>query len=154
MRVRKYEEIQIGEKITFRKTITDSDIWAFGAICGDFNPVHMDEEYAKSSIFGTRIAHGMLTAALLDYTLTGIMGEGGIHISQQVIFRAPVKPGDSIKVISEVIDKIETKNQLVIKTIMENQEGRVVLEGNAITMMPRTIVGKVDISSETLTCVS
>lgn len=148
MRVRKYEDVQIGENVTFGKTITDSDIWAFGAICGDFNPVHMDEEYAKSSMFGTRIAHGMLTAALLDNTLTGIMGEGGIHISQEVNFMAPVKPGDSIRVVSEVIDKIEAKNRLVIKTTMENQQGKVVLEGKAITMMPRT-VGSVGENPET-----
>lgn len=142
MRKRRYEDVQIGEKVTFGKTITESDIWAFGAICGDFNPVHMDEEFSKSSMFGTRIAHGMLTAALLDNTLTGIMGEGGIHISQEVKFLAPVKPGDTIKVTSEVVDKIEAKNRLVIKTVMHNQENKVVLEGKAVTMMPQPKVLK------------
>lgn len=137
MEARDFDEVQIGEAVTFSKTITESDISSFVSICGDFNPIHMDEMFAKKSRFGTRIAHGMLTAALIDYTLTGIMGSGGIHISQEVKFLAPVKIGDSIKVISQVVEKIETKNRLVIKTQMTNQENELVLEGTAITMMPK-----------------
>lgn len=138
MRIRKYDDIKIGEKATFRKTITEADIWAFGAICGDFNPIHMDEFFAKGTMFGTRIAHGMLTAALLDSTLTGIMGQGGIHLSQEVKFLLPVKISDSVEVVSEVVGKVEDKKRLVIKTTMTNQEGKTVLEGKAVTMMPRS----------------
>jgi 3-hydroxybutyryl-CoA dehydratase len=138
MRIRRYEDVQIGEKATFRKTITEADVWAFGAISGDFNPVHMDESFAKGTMFKTRIAHGMLTAALLDSTLTGIMGQGGIHITQEVKFLLPVKISDSVEVVSEVVEKVEAKNRLVIKTTITNQEGKVVLEGKAVTMMPRS----------------
>lgn len=137
MRKREYGEVLIGDEVRFSKTITEADVWAFGGISGDFNPIHMDERYANSSMFKTRIAHGMLTASLIDYTLNALMGPGGIHISQELKFLAPVKIGDSIQVISSVVDKIESKNRLVIKTIMKNQEDRVVLEGTAITMMPR-----------------
>jgi 3-hydroxybutyryl-CoA dehydratase len=107
MRIRRYEDVRVGEKASFRKTVTEADVWAFGAISGDFNPVHMDESFAKGTMFKTRIAHGMLTAALLDSTLTEIMGQGGIHISQEVKFLLPVKISDSVEVMSEVVEKIE-----------------------------------------------
>lgn len=137
MKTKDYKNIQVGEKATFSKTITESDISAFVSICGDFNPIHVDEVFAKKSKFRTRIAHGMLTAALIDNTLTGIMGLGGIHISQEVKFLAPVKIGDSIKVVSEVIEKKEARKRLVIKTRMTNQDNELVLEGIAETMMPQ-----------------
>ncbi|NPV93242.1 MAG: MaoC family dehydratase [Firmicutes bacterium] len=136
MNKRSYEEVSVGEEVSFSKTITEADVWSFGAICGDFNPVHMDENFAKGSMFKGRIAHGMLTASLIDYTLTGIMGAGGIHISQEVKFLAPVKIGDSISVLSKVVEKITEKRRLVVESVMKNQEGRTVLEGKAVTMMP------------------
>ena len=100
-----FKDIEIGDKSVFEKTITEADIFAFAGICGDFNPLHVSKEFAKNSMFKGRIAHGTLVAGLIDYTLTDIVGLGGIHISQLCRFKAPVKIGDTITVESELVGK-------------------------------------------------
>jgi 3-hydroxybutyryl-CoA dehydratase len=103
MKKKNFSEISVGVKSLFSKTITESDIFAFTGISGDFNPLHVSEEFARASQFKGRIAHGMLVAGLIDYTLTDIAGLGGVHISQSLRFKAPVKIGDTITVESEII---------------------------------------------------
>jgi len=137
MKEKKYEEIKIGDKSIFSKTITEADIFAFTGITGDFNPLHVDEKYSKKSMFKSRIAHGMLTAGLICNTLTEIIGLGGVHISQSVRFKAPVKIGDTITVESEIIDLKPEKNRLIVKSTLTNQDGVVVLTGEAEGMVPR-----------------
>lgn len=137
MKKKKYEEIKIGDKSIFSKTITEADIFAFTGITGDFNPLHVDEKYSKKSMFKSRIAHGMLTAGLICNTLTEIIGLGGVHISQSVRFKAPVKIGDTITVESEIIDLKPEKNRLIVKSTLTNQDGVVVLTGEAEGMVPR-----------------
>lgn len=137
MKKKFFEDIKNGDKSTFGKTITEADIFAFAGICGDFNPLHVNEEYAKSSMFKGRIAHGMLVAGLIDYTLTDIVGMGGIHISQSVRFKAPVKIGDTITVESEVVNLNPDKNRFSIKSTLTNQEGTIVLTGEAEGMLPK-----------------
>jgi len=137
MEVRNFDEVNIGEIARFSKTITEADIWAFGAISGDFNPLHMDKNFAKTSMFGTRVAHGMLAASAILPTTTELTGLGGVHISQEIKFLAPVRPGDSVAVVSEVIEKLEGKNRLVIKSTITNQHGTIVIEAKAVTMIPK-----------------
>lgn len=137
MRQRSFEEIQIGEKMTFSKTITEADIFAFAGITGDFNPLHVDAEFAKGTIFKQRVAHGMLTAGLINNTLTAIGGLGTIHLSQAVKFMAPVFIGDTVTVHSEVAGKDPAKNRFTIKSTITNQGGKVVIEGEALLMLPR-----------------
>ena len=134
---REFEDIQIGEKATFSKTVTEADILAFCAICGDFNPLHVDEEFAKKSMFKGRIAHGMLVASLIDQTLTAIAGLGGVHISQSVVFKAPVRIGDTITVVSELAEKREDKRRVIINSTLTNQNGEVVITGRAEGMLPK-----------------
>jgi len=134
---KRFEDIQAGEKATFSKTMTESDIFAFAAITGDFNPIHVNAEFAKDSIFKQRVVHGMLTAGLIDQTLTNIGGAGNIHLSQLVKFVAPVFIGDTVTVISEVVSKDPTKNRATIKSTVTNQTGKMVLEGEALIMIPR-----------------
>jgi 3-hydroxybutyryl-CoA dehydratase len=134
---KRFEDIQVGDKATFSKTMTESDIFAFSAITGDFNPIHVNVEFAKESIFKQRVVHGMLTAGLVDQTLTHIGGAGNIHLSQFVKFMAPVHIGDTVTVISEVASKDAGKNRVTVKTAVTNQAGKTVLEGEALIMIPR-----------------
>jgi 3-hydroxybutyryl-CoA dehydratase len=133
---RNYEDIKIGEKRAFSKTITESDVFAFAGICGDFNPLHVDEEFAKKSMFKGRIAHGMLSASLLCNTASEILGLGGVHIWQSVRFKAPVKLGDTITAESEVTDLKPEKRRIIAKSTMTNQDGVVVLTGEGEYMLP------------------
>jgi 3-hydroxybutyryl-CoA dehydratase len=125
-----------GETSIFEKTITETDIFAFAGICGDFNPLHVSEAFARNTPFQGRIAHGMLTASLIDYTLTDIIGLGGIHISQLVQFNAPVMIGDTIRVISKVEEIIPEKRRVKISSTLTNQNGDVVLTGMAEVKVP------------------
>lgn len=137
MEKRNYEDIRVGEKRSFSKTITEADIFGFCGVSGDFNPLHIDEQYALKTRFKGRIAHGMLVAGMVGQTLTALTGEGGVHVSQQVSFKAPVKIGDTITLISEITDKIEEKRRLIVSSTWTNQEGTVVINGKAELLLPR-----------------
>lgn len=132
-----FADIQIGEKATFGKTVTEADVFAFAGVTGDFNPIHVNAEFARNSMFGRRVAHGMLTASLVDQTLTNLGGLGTIHMTQFVKFLAPVYIGDTVTVTSEVVGKQEEKTRITVKSVIVNQEGKTVLEGEALIMMPR-----------------
>ncbi len=134
---KKFEDIQIGEKASFGKTVTEADVFAFAGITGDFNPIHVNIEFAKTSLFGRRVAHGMLTASLVDQTLTNLGGLGTIHLSENVKFLAPVYIGDTVSVVSEVVAKDEGKRRMTVKSTITNQDGKAVLEGEALIMMPK-----------------
>lgn len=134
---KRFEDIQVGEKATFGKTVTEADIFAFAGVTGDFNPIHVNIEFAQKSMFKKRVAHGMLTASLVNQTLTNLGGLGTVHLSQMVKFLAPVFIGDTVAVVSEVVSKDPAKNRMTVKSIITNQEGKTVLEGEALIMMPR-----------------
>ena len=134
---KKFEDIPIGEKVSFGKTITEADVFAFAGITADFNPIHVNAEFAKNSFFKKRVAHGMLTASLINQTLTHLGGLGTIHLTQTVKFMAPVFIGDTVTILSEVASKEPAKNRLTVKSTVTNQEGKTVLEGEALIMMPR-----------------
>jgi 3-hydroxybutyryl-CoA dehydratase len=134
---KKFEDIQIGEKVSFGKTITEADVFAFAGITADFNPIHVNVEFAKKSFFGKRVAHGMLTAGLINQTLTNLGGLGTIHLTQTVKFMAPVFIGDTVTVASEVVSKDSGKNRMTVKSTVTNQEGKTVLEGEALILMPK-----------------
>jgi len=134
---RNFADIKIGDKAIFGKTVTEADVFAFAGITGDFNPIHVNAEFAKESMFGRRVAHGMLTASLINQTLTNLGGLGTIHMSETVKFLAPVFIGDSVTVTSEVTGKNDEKNRMTVKSVIINQEGKTVLEGEALIMMPR-----------------
>lgn len=131
-----FENLAVGEKSSFEKTITDADIFAFCGICGDFNPLHVSESFAEKTMFRTRIAHGMLCASLIDPTLTEMVGPGGIHISQSIIFKAPVRVGDTITVESCITEKMPDKKGLNIDSVLTNQDGVVVITGTASVRVP------------------
>ena len=128
-----YEDFRVGDKATFSKTITDADLLLFAAVSGDNYEVHVDDEYAKGTRFGRRIAHGMLTASLLS-TVNGALLQrpGGISVMQTLHWKAPVYPGDTLTATSEVIELMPEKRRLRCRTTILNQSGVLVLEGEAI----------------------
>lgn len=133
-------QLEIGQKASMRKTITEADVAAFAQISGDTNPVHLDKEYAAKSMFKERIAHGMLTAGLISAVLgTRLPGVGCIYLSQSLKFMAPVKLGDTVEAEVEVIEKLEEKNRVRLRTVCRNQSGQVVIDGEALVMLSKSV---------------
>ena len=131
----KFADIQIGDQASMSKTVTEYDIYTFAGLTGDFNPVHVNAESAKNSIFKERIAHGMLSAGFISTVLgTTLPGAGTIYLSQELAFKAPVKIGDTVTAVVEVTEKIAAKNRLLLKTTVTNQEGTLVIDGKAMVM--------------------
>lgn len=127
----------IGHIVTFSKTISEFDVYQFAGITGDFNPLHVNEEYAKSTRFGKRIAHGMLTSSFICTALgTKMPGVGTIHINQNLSFKKPVYIGDTITVKLELLEKNTDKNIWVIKSDVYNQHDEIVVEGTSIVKPP------------------
>ena len=132
------EELSVGQSARFSKTITETDIYLYAGISGDFNPAHVNEEFAKSTYFKTRIAHGMLSAGLISAVIgTLLPGPGSIYMRQTLNFLAPVKIGDTVTAIAEVEEIIADKKRVRLKTTCVNQEGTTVIDGEALVSPPR-----------------
>lgn len=130
-----YSALKIGDSEQFSKTITAADILLFAAVSGDMNQLHINDEYAKKTFFGQRIAHGALTSSLIPAALT-MAFPGSIYISQYVEFKAPVFINDTITVIVTCKEKRE-KRHVVMQTDCFNQKGELVLTGTAVTKLAR-----------------
>jgi acyl dehydratase len=131
-----YEEILLGEKASFTKTITEADITIYAGLTGDFNPIHIDAEYAKTTRFGERIAHGTIALGLIAPVVgMKLPGMGSILLHQEAKFTAPVKIGDTITAEAEVVEKIEENKSVKLKTRFYNQNNIEVILGT-ITMLP------------------
>ena len=110
-----YEEITIGQTASYSKTVSEQDIQLFAIISGDANPVHLDEAYAAQTQFQERIAHGMLTGALVSAAIaTELPGPGSVYLGQSLRFRAPVKINDRITVKLEVTEKNDRRRFLTL----------------------------------------
>ena len=128
------EEIAVGMSAEVAKTITDADIVLFAGVSTDVNAVHMDEEYGRTTPFGGRIAHGMLSASLLSSVLGNrLPGPGVIYMSQSLRFRAPVRPGDTVHAKVTVKEVIADKCRVILDTVC-SVGGRVVIDGEAMVM--------------------
>jgi len=126
---------KVGDSAEITKTIEQSDIDAFAAVTGDHNPVHVDEEFAKTTRFGRRIAHGMLTASLISAVLANkLPGEGSVYLGQTLKFVAPVFPGDEITARVVVKEIRENKPIVKLETICVNQREEVVIRGEATVL--------------------
>lgn len=129
--------IEIGDQAAVTKTFSDSDIRSFAEISGDDNPIHLDDDYAAKTRFGKRIVQGILTAGLISSVLgTQLPGPGSVYICQTLNFRAPVFIGDTITSKATVIDVREDKPVITLETTCTNQEGIVVLDGEAVLLAP------------------
>lgn len=130
-----YQSINLGDVAQISKTISEADVYSFAGICGDFNPLHVDAEFAKTTPFKQRVAHGMLSASLISAVLgTALPGKNTIYLEQSLKFTAPVYIGDTITARAEVIEMIEDKKMLRLKTEAFNQEGKTVITGEALVM--------------------
>ena len=128
------EDLQPGMSASIAKTITDADIVLFSAVSTDTNAVHLNEEFAQTTMFKGRIAHGMLTAGLISAVLGNrLPGPGTIYMGQTLKFKAPVRPGDTVTATATVKEVILEKKRAIIETVC-TVNGKVVLEGEA-TMM-------------------
>lgn len=127
---------QIGQRASFTKTVTEADVTTFAGLTGDFNPLHVDAEYAGKSRFGQRVAHGIFTAGLISAVLgTKLPGPGGIYLSQQIEFLAPVFIGDTITATVEVSAWRPEKRIITLKTDAYNQAGKQVVTGQAVLLV-------------------
>lgn len=128
-------EIYIGMKKSVTKTITESDVYTYAGLIGDINPVHVNAEYAKTTRFGERIAHGMLVGSFFS-TIVGMLlpGADAIYLGQTCKFLLPVKFGDTITASGEVISIRPEKNIAVMRTTIVNQRGELVIDGEATVM--------------------
>lgn len=128
-----FEAFRLGDRATFTKTISEADLLLFSAVSGDNYPLHVDEEYAKTTRFGRRVAHGLLTASLIS-AVNGLLLQrpGGISVAQTLHFLQPVYPGDTITACSEVVEILSEKRRLRCRTTCTNQRGELVLDGEAL----------------------
>ena len=128
------EDLTVGMSAETAKTITDADIVLFAGVSTDVNAVHMDEEFGKTTMFGGRIAHGMLSASLLSAVLGNrLPGPGTIYLSQSLRFRAPVRPGDTVRARATVKEVIVDKCRVVVDTVCTVGD-KVVIDGEATVM--------------------
>ena len=132
------DQIQVGDADEFSKTVSESDVYLFAGVTGDLNPAHVDETFAAGTFFKERIAHGMLSAGFVSTVIgTRLPGPGTIYMSQSLRFTAPVKFGDTITARVEVTEVLPEKNRVKLATTCTNQDGKTVLEGEALVMAPK-----------------
>jgi 3-hydroxybutyryl-CoA dehydratase len=128
----------VGDAAEVSKTITDGDVRAFAELTGDRNPVHLDEEYASTTRFGRRIAHGMLGASLISTVLASeLPGAGSVYLSQTLRFNAPVYLDDTVTARVTVKHVREDKPVVTLETVCVNQHGERVVEGEAVVLVPK-----------------
>ncbi|MFP6757678.1 MAG: MaoC family dehydratase [Alphaproteobacteria bacterium] len=131
-----FEDLAVGMTAVYSRTITESDIVLFCGISGDTNPIHLNKEYAARTRFGGIIAHGMLSASLISTVLgTKLPGPGAIYISQNCLFRAPVRAGDTVVARATVTELVAEKTRAKLATTC-TVAGRVVIDGEAVMLVP------------------
>jgi len=132
------DELQVGDSAEFAKTVSESDVYLYAGVTGDFNPAHVNEAYAETTFFKTRIAHGMLVAGFISTVLANkLPGPGTIYVKQELDFLAPVRIGDTITARVEVTEVLTDKNRVKFRTTCINQNGTRVLDGMAVVSAPK-----------------
>jgi len=130
------EELTVGQSASMSKTVTEADIVMFAGVTGDFNPAHIDAEYAANSMFKERIAHGMLSAGFISATIAmKLPGPGSIYLSQSLKFKAPVMIGDTVKTTVTVASINEKRKIITLETVC-TVAGKTVVVGEAALMKP------------------
>ncbi|MEK6922913.1 MAG: MaoC family dehydratase [Nanoarchaeota archaeon] len=128
----KYDDIHKGMSFAFKKMISEKDVMDFAKLTGDYNPLHCDEDYAKKSTMGSRIAHGMLLSSLFS-TLLGMHcpGKRNLYLTQNLNFHNPLKLNEMVTVQGEILNKTDSLKMLEIKTTILDQNGKIIVDGIA-----------------------
>ena len=130
------KQMKIGDSASFTKTVTETDVVMYAGVTGDMNPAHINVEYAKTNMFGQRIAHGMLSAGFISNVLAmQLPGPGSIYLGQELKFVKPVFIGDTVTATVTVLEIMEERNRVKMDTTVTNQRGETVIVGTA-TIMP------------------
>jgi len=131
-----FDELIVGQLYSTVNTVSDADIVKFSEVTGDVNPIHLDDDYAKSSVFGARIAHGMISAGYISAIFgTKFPGAGSIYLSQSLKFRAPVKIGDTVETTVTITDLNEKRKYVTLKCECKVRDV-IVLTGEAQLKVP------------------
>ena len=130
------EDLAVGMSAVYARTVTEADVILFAGISGDNNPVHMNELYAAQTRFKGRIVHGLLSASFVSTAIASkLPGPGSIYLSQSLVFRAPVRAGDTVEARVTVLELIPEKRRVLLKTIC-TVGSTVVIDGDALVMVP------------------
>jgi len=133
-----FDEMNVGDAAEMAKTVTETDVYLFAGVTGDFNPAHVNEAYAKDTFFKGRIAHGMISAGFISAVFAmKLPGPGTIYLSQFMEFKAPVRIGDTVTARVEVKEKTAEKNRVKLRTTCVNQDGVLLVDGEAVIMPPK-----------------
>ncbi len=131
-----YDALEVGQKATFVRQVTEREVQLFAEVSGDRNPVHLDADYAAGTAFRERIAHGMLTGAFVSAAIASTLpGPGSVYVGQSLRFLRPVKLGDTLTVELEVLEKLP-KNRARIRTRVLGSNGKAVVDGEAEVLAP------------------
>jgi acyl dehydratase len=132
-----FDEIAVGDSASLSRTLCERDLFLFAEASGDYNPIHIDAQFAAASEFGERIAHGAWSGALISALLSGrFPGPGTVYRSQQLTFRTPVRLGDTVTASVTVREKRDRHRLLVLDCTIVNQEGKTVARGSAEVIAP------------------
>ena len=127
-----FSELAVGQKAFIQKTFTSADVTAFAGISLDVNPIHMSDGYARNTIFGRRVVHGILTSGLISAVLANkLPGPGAVYLGQELRFEAPVYLGDDITAQVEIVELREDQKIVKLSTTCTNQDGKTVITGLA-----------------------
>jgi 3-hydroxybutyryl-CoA dehydratase len=134
------DDLKVGDSASFSKTVTEADIVLFSGVSGDTNPVHIDQEFAATTMFKGRIAHGMLSAGFISTVLgTKLPGPGAIYLSQSLKFKAPVRPGDTVRATATITEIVPERKRVTLLTVCKVGDA-VVIDGEAVVMVqPRPV---------------
>jgi len=131
------EDLKVGMSAMFGKTVTEADIAAFAGVSGDTNPIHLHDGFARTTRFGQRIAHGMLSGSFISTVIgTKLPGPGAVYISQTMNFMAPVKIGDTVTAVATVAAIDDKRRRVTLKTQCLCGD-TVVIDGEAVVLVPR-----------------
>ncbi len=125
------QQVAIGDRETWSRTITDADVVHYAGIIGDRGPMHLDENFAKTTRFGGRVSYGMLTGGYIGATLAQLLGIRSAYVSQNMRFKAPVMIGHTVTIDTVVTAKDEARRRVWATTTCTRDDGKVVVEGEA-----------------------